>query len=285
MSSGDDRAQLNVATSVSGVVAQVGNSGVPRFNSQQTSEMTQTLRLEGATLLTDQLQIGLGVPLVRSSFSTSSQRQESSTGLGDVRVSLGYEILPLWNYSVWRPQGYLFSVLTLPTGRSRYDSRLPTSTDITGNGFFSASLGSLWLKRWTQWDVFLVSELHYGFERSFALSDGESLAVSPGVGGSVGLGVGFSPPAFPLRIGLRLQPRWDQTRQVSSSAFLTPPALTPTSLRGLVTSTDTALDLAYMLGAEDTVMASYTDQTLLGRAQNTPLNRTLSVTYQHRWSR
>jgi len=274
--SGDDEAQVNFGSSIAGVVGQVFDDGVPIFGSSLTSEYVRAMRLEGALLVSDRLQLGVGVPLVHYSYTVIGET-EASTRMGDIRLSLGYEFMPLWSYSRWKPQGFLFSVVTLPTGRSRYESQTLLSTDVTGNGFFSTSFGALLLKRWTLWDVFFVPEVHYGFPRIFQTT-GNSIIVQPGFGGSLGFGVGFSPGGGSFRLGVRLHPRLDQARFVPTMEL-------DVREQGWVSNCDTGFDVAYMLGSHDTLSVFYTDQTLLGEARNTVLNRMAGVNYQHRWER
>jgi hypothetical protein len=272
---GEDEVQLNFGMSLGSVVAEVSDEGVPVFGSPSTSENNQLYRLEAAMLLSDRIQAGVGFNLVSHTVSRPA-RTDSMTGMGDFRMSLGYEILPSWTYSNWKPQGFLFSVVTVPTGRSSYESESPTAADVTGNGFYSLSVGSLFIKRWSLWDVFLVSEVHYSLPRMFEVAE-QALLAEPGVGGSAGLGVGFSPGGGSLRIGLRLQPRIDQARYIQSMDSGLP--------RGVQANCDTGLDFAYLLTSNDTVMLTYTDQTLLGPAVNSNLSRVFGFNYQHRWER
>jgi hypothetical protein len=267
---GDDEAQVNFGHSVGTVVAQV-----PTSDSPDSSQYVLTSRLEAAFLLSDRFQAGVGLPLVYNRY-TSGAGTSSSVGIGDIKFSLAYEVMPVWSYSDWKPQGYLFSMITAPTGRSLYDS-VSGSTDITGNGYFAASLGALFLKRWTLWDVFFVPEVHYGLPRHYQ-EEGAIHVVQPGFGGSLGLGIGYSPRGGNLRIGMRVQPRLDQTSLISGPRALD-------SDRGWISNCDAAIDLAYMLGSHDTIMVSYLDQTVLGYASNTTLTRSVGINYQHRWER
>lgn len=276
---GDDRSQLSVGVAQSHAVAWADETGTAILEPSYRSEILRTYRLDAATLLSDRWQMGFTVPVSTKNISIS-QNSESTTGLGDLRVSLGYEAIPAWTYSFWKPQMFLFATFTVPTGRSVYDSTSKAGTDAIGNGAFSTSLGSLWVKRWNDWDLFLVPEAHYSFARQFELDGGQVLA-QPGWGGSLGLGAGWSPGGGVWRMGLRLQPRVDEgvTYTGLDSTFR------GISNSGLLTSCDTGVDLNYMIGSSQTLTVSYTDQTLLGVAMNSYLNRVLAVSFQHRWER
>ena len=273
---GDDQSQINFGIAQGKVVAETTEEGVPIFGSPDESETNITYRADVATLLSDRFQVGVSVPVVQHMISFSN-RSDSGVGLGDVRVSVGYEVIPVWDYSKWKPQGFIFSLVTLPSGRSVYESLSPTASDVTGNGFYSVSVGSLFLKRWDAWDTFFISEIHYSLPRTFE-SNSDPLFVKPGFGASAGLGVGFSPKEGPVRLGLRIQPRYDQPRQVPSMSLGLP--------QGRFLSVwDTGFDVSYMVSGSDTLMVSYTDQTLLGEAINSNLNRVFAINFQHRWAR
>jgi hypothetical protein len=277
---GDDQMQLSFGLALGNVVALIADDGVPNFGSSKNSETSQSYKLDMATLLSDRLQGGLSVPVTTYKVSKESVK-ESSTGLGDVRLSLGYEILPSWSYSSWKPQGFLFTALTLPTGRAYDGSQRMLATDVTGAGYFSWTVGALFLKKWTVWDVFLVPEVHYSFART--LEDlGGTYQLNPGLGGSVGVGFGISPGSGNLRLGLRVQPRLEQGVQVSSPARSGNYIL---SQGATVGACDTGIDASYMISSVDSMSVSYTDQTLLGPAMNSTLSRSLGLSYQHRWER
>jgi outer membrane scaffolding protein for murein synthesis (MipA/OmpV family) len=57
------------------------------------------------------------------------------------------------------------------------------------------------------------------------------------------------------------------------------------SPNAFVTNCDVGLDASYLLTPLTTMMLSYTDQTLLGPAANSILNRMLGVSVQYRWER
>jgi hypothetical protein len=272
---GDDEAQLGIGVSLGHVVAETFSDGAPIFKSPGSTEVSQSYRLDGAFLISERAQLGIGLAITRQ-VVREKELSDSSTGLGDSRLSLGYNILPVTSYSSWLPQGMLFSQITFPTGRSKYESLLPARTDITGNGFYSFTVGGLFIKNFSTWDFYFLTEVHHSLSRDFGKGS-DVMNVRPGIGASIGLGAGWSPNAGSVRIGFRLQPHLDQGAEVTHHALL--------SRSHLISSCDTGLDLSYMLGSTDSVTMSYTDQTLLGVALNSNLTRALSLQYQHRWQR
>jgi hypothetical protein len=274
---GDDQAQLNLGFSMGKVLAEPAEGGVPVWIDSNRSEVNQNYRIDGSILLTDRLQLGASANWAKHQISMD-EVQDASSSIGDFRVSIGYEILPSWTYSSWRPQGYVFSVITVPTGTSSYELKNGTVAGVTGNGFYSTSFGSLWLKKWAELDVFFINEIHYSLPRSFRSSNGV-LNVTPGYGGSAGVGVGYSPRSGNLRIGFRIQPKYDQVQRVTTSV------IQGSKETSWASSCDAGLDLGYMVGDSNTILASYTDQTLFGPSANSNLSRIFGLSFQHRWER
>ncbi len=273
---GEDQAQLSFGASVGNVVALADSEGAAIFGGPGKTDKTQTYRLEGALLLSDRYQVGGSFSLVQHQVAQNGS-QDHSIGTGDTRMSAAYEFMPLWSYSKWKPQGFIFSVVTLPTGGSVYEAQSPFASDVTGNGFYSISIGSIFVKHWAFFDAFLMPEIHYSFPRTFQTSSNK-FQVFPGFGGSIGFGVGVSPGGGNLRMGLRIQPRLDQPRAI-------PTLDSPFEGSLHVGNCDVGFDLSYLISASDTAMMSYVDQTLLGPAMNSNLTRNFSVNFQHRWER
>jgi hypothetical protein len=278
---GDDQLQVSFGVSLGNTVGYVGDNGVPNFGSSGESQVSQAYKLDLTTLLTDRLQAGVSLPVLTYA-STRGLYEESSIGIGDVRISLGYEVMPSWTYSDWKPQGFLFTALTLPTGKSYFDGDIKRlGTNVTGLGYYSWSVGALFQKKWAVWDTFVVPEGHYSFARTSGDSGG-TFSLHPGFGGSLGLGFGWSPGAGSLRMGFRVQPRLEQGIQLSSLGLGGNVNL---SQGAWVSVCDTGFDASYMASSMDSISVSYTDQTLLGPAMNTNLSRILGLNYQHRWER
>ncbi len=275
--SGDDAYQLTAGISRGVVIGDAPVSGLPVFRSPGHDEVTQTLRLDGAMLLSDRWQASFTAPVVQRSLDLAGL-EGSTTRLGDVSLGLGYEALPEWGYSEWRPRGFVFAQLQLPTAPSIYDAQAWGATDAVGSGFLRLAVGGLFLKTRGAWDYSLMPELHRALARSFVGTDGSVFEVIPGWGASLALGAGYNLPVTPLRVGLRVAPVWNAGRTVDSGQG------------GLGQSSDqwvwnAGLDVSWLAGTDWSVTGSYTDQTLLGPAVNTTLSRTLALSVQRRWPR
>lgn len=276
--SSDDAAQLSISAARGTVIGDAPAQGIPVFRNDGSSEVTTTYLLSGAMLLSDRWQAGAAIPLVNHTLQTPAGNTTGSTSLGDLRFTTAYEFLPEWTYSNWKPRGFVFAQLTLPTGVSIYESQIQGAVDAAGKGFTSASLGTLLVKRWAAWDAYALPELHYSFSRAFT-PDFQAAEIQAGSnwGGSFALGVGLSPGAGDFRVGLRVQPIYESPRDVTSAAGL--------SVTSEQLSWNSTLEATYMAGVRWSINAAYTDQTLLGPAINTSLSRIFALALQHRWQR
>lgn len=275
--SGDDQAQVSLIGGNTSIIGDAPVEGTPIFRSSNNNETLQTVNLDGAILVGDRWQLGAGASLIRRSFSQPGFNN-AATAFGDIRMDAAYEALPEWSFSTWIPKGYVFMQLIIPTGKSIYETVLPGGVDAVGRGFFTLAAGSLFLKRWSSLDAYVMPEMHYAFTRTFTdPTTGGPFTISPGLGASFALGLGYSPGGGNFRIGARVQPMWGDRKTVNTAQG--------ERLTAYQLSWDAALELGYLIATDWSLTASYTDQTLLGPAVNSTLGRTFSVAVQHRWER
>jgi hypothetical protein len=277
---GDDLGQVSVSVAQSQIVGDAPATGLPVFRANGDDEQAQTLRIEGAFLVADRWQLGASIPVTRRSRETA-RMNSSASGIGDIGLSAAYEILPEWDYSPWKPRGFVFTQLTIPTGGSAYDASLtssqPWGMDARGRGFYSGGAGALFVKSWSSWDALLIAETHRSFTKTFTdPGTNEPLKLTPGWGGSLGLGAGYSPGRLPIRFGLLVSPAHE-------GGTLAEGSIDSHSSSQLVWNT--SLLAAWMPTRQSSVSAIYTDQTLVGPASNVALNRTFAVLLQKRWER
>ncbi|MGE0526535.1 MAG: serine protease spb1 [Bdellovibrionales bacterium] len=263
---GDDKAQLTASYGYSRVTDDVGTDSLWRRRGSR--ETTETLKLEGAHVFADRWQAGLSVPVVKR-----SRAGDSSSGLGDVSGTLGYEYLPDWDYNPWRPRGLGFFQLTLPTGRSINESDATYQLDARGRGFWALGVGTILTKILGRWDLYSSLDAHRSFDKSFSNSQ-SSGRLKPGFGGNFGLGAGYSRSA--LRLGAGLTWTYEDPIDVEGT---TPSEGSP---QRYATATLTA---SYLFPEELAATISYADQTLFGDPVNTTLGRGVMIFVQKRWLR
>jgi hypothetical protein len=266
---GDDKAQLTSSYSTTEVIVDnVDSQGI--WRKSDIHQKVQTFRIEGAHIFEDRWQAGFAMPIIQR-----SRQSENYSGLGDVALSLGYEYLPDWNYSPYRPKGIGFLQLTLPTGKSKADSDVG-GLDSRGNGFWAIGVGTLLTKALGRWDVFSSLEIHRSFEKDVNNSNFDG-TLKPGYGGNLGAGFGYNLKDYRLGSGIT----WTYEDPVNSTSNVL-----GSTQNGAVERYATAVaSVSYLASDEWSGTMSYSDQTLFGSPVNTSLGRGIALQVQRRWGR
>ncbi len=263
---GDDRAQLTSSLSYSEVVIDnVDASGI--WRTWDEHQKVQTLKLEGARIISDRWQWGLSVPVVNR-----SRLSQNFSGLGDVNASLAYEYLRDWSYNPYRPKGIGYLQLTLPSGKSRAESEIG-GLDSRGNGFWALGVGTILTKAVARWDLFSSFEIHRSFNKSVSNSQMNGY-LKPGYGGNFGIGAGYNTASW--RFGSSLIWTYEDPIDIRGETN------TDGSLERYATA---AASASYLWNSEWAGTLSYSDQTVFGSPSNTSLARSLSFVFQKRWPR
>lgn len=262
---GDDRAQFTATYGLTRIAADVDENSL--WRERESRETGETLKLEGAHVFRDVWQAGMSVPVVKR-----ARGGESSTGLGDVAATLGYEYLPDWDYNPWRPHGIGFLQLTLPTGRSANEDESALQLDARGRGFQAIGAGTILTKTFTRWDVVASLDVHRSFPRSFSNSQSSGRLI-PGFGGNLGVGAGYNLESW--RFGANLA--WTH----EDAVIVEGPGTAGDAQRAATAS----LTASRMLPGEWAASFAYTDQTWFGEPLNTSLGRGVTLSLQKRWLR
>jgi hypothetical protein len=272
---GDERISLGASLSNGTVIgdAPSAGSGIPVFrDALSTRESRSVLLLNAATLIDgDRLQAGISVPVQWNRIGVGS-RDTSRMAAGDVSLTLGHETIPEWDYSLWKPRGFSFLQLTLPTGRSILESTDSSASDVTGLGHVALSAGFVALKRWSLWDANALVRLGRVFGRGF--DSGVSTRSAWSGAFSLGGGVSF---AERFRFGGTFGVDAVSAQALSGAGL-------DSSGAGRLVWTAGA-NLSWLRGNDDTLILGYADQTLFGPAYNTSLARTFSLSFMHRIER
>ncbi len=263
---GDEKALFSATYSFTEVVVDsVDSRGI--WHKWDQHQKVQTLKIDGAHLISDRWQIGATVPVMQR-----SRIDGSDSGLGDISVSLAYEYLPDWNYNPIRPKGIGFLQLILPGSKARAESD-QGGLDSRGNGFWALGIGTHLSKTLGRSDVFGSLAIHRSFPKVFSNSSFQG-TLEPGFGGNFVLGGGCS--FGPVRIGGSLTWTYED----------------PVRIRGNFWSEGTperyataVLSASYFSGDAWTGAFSFSDQTLIGHPVNTSLGKTVSFMLQKRWNR
>lgn len=257
MITGDEKAVLSLKTSQAWAIgfAPPQGQGVPVFRAENDEEWTQTLELEGGLLLTDRFQVGVALPLRRREQQTPTQSFRV-LGMGDARTSLSAELLPEYSYSRWIPRVFGSFSLSLPTGTSGL-----------GRNVWVPSFALFLVKLYPLEVGTLGLSLNLEGHRPVG-SPAQDTWIESGLGFSVAASTTFQTRRLPLVFGLSLSPLLDlptRTQGAVASEGFTQLVWNVSGSAGWFIDGITRLELRV------------SDQTLLGPAWNTPLERALSL--------
>jgi hypothetical protein len=228
----------------------------------------QTFKIEAAHIFQDRWQAGISIPVVDRSLAG-----DSSSGLGDVAGTLGYEYLPDWDYNPWRPRGLGFLQLTVPSGKAVYEADDTYLLDSRGRGFLALGAGTMLTKTFRKWDFFSEFDMHKSFAKNYSNSQSQGTLI-PGYGGNFGLGCGYN--LATLRFGTAVN--WTYEDPVAVEGTIASSG----SPQQLTTAT---LSASYLFDGEWATTVVYADQTLFGSPLNTSLGRGVTVLLQKHWMR
>jgi hypothetical protein len=276
---GDEAELYQVGMSYGAVVGDApgAGGGIPVFrDGLSIAENRGILTVNHARLLDgDRLQAGVSIPVQFNQLSQGA-RAEDSVQIGDVAAVLGYEILPEWEYSLWKPRVFSFLQASLPTGRSIHETQSLFASDVSGLGQFQMSLGSIAMKRWSKWDLNLLARGGAVFGRSFASAQNSQVILGDSFVGTGSIGGGFSPTER-FRIGGALSMDYQSPVEILDSN-----SYSVTSER-LVWNANVSLML--LIGSDDSLVIGFQDQTWFGPAYNTSLSRSGYLSFVHRVER
>lgn len=259
---GDDQRLFSVTTSASQLREEsLANGDWLSYSKPRTS---QSLQMSVAQLLSDRWQLGVSSQLMRNDQNISGVDQ-SNVNFGDTSIFVGYEALPEWDYSAWRPRGYTFLQLVAPTGQST-ESAIRRGTGVTGRGYWSAGPGVVLTKILGRWDAVASSEVHASVPRT---ENGARLAPDPGA--SAMLGAGYNLGNYRLSSSLTLNYEGPIRGDGEPSPFQR--------------YTTAMFAATYSVKDDVSVSLSYADQTLFGEPVNSALNRTVALAVSKRWAR
>lgn len=264
--SSDDASQLSAGISWSQVENDVDGRGV--WYKKTDQNLTQTLKLDAASIFADRWQVGASLPFV----SKQSKYQSEYSGVGDISLNLGYEALPDWDYHPFRPKGHLYFQLVLPTAPTIYE--ISSTQTPLGKGFYNLGTGFLLTKNFKAYDVMMSSEIHYGFTKKISNSQMQA-EVTPGFGESFLMGIGWNTALY--RFGGSILLHFEDGNVIRGAVF--------EQKSNYERSISAGISVGYLYQEGVTLSASYNNQNLFGSPVGASLGEVISVAYQSRWAR
>ena len=195
------------------------SSGEVQKKSSEFNTIIDQLNISGIYSLTPFIQIA-GLVTYLNKYSQTTNFSESSSGIKNATLQMNYEFMPEYFYSLWRPRGFVFLNLTLPVGKSIYESSKAYQTDALSSGQYSSNFGVLFKKNWSEWDFSFATSIAHYFSRNFK-QNSEIINVGGNQQISCNLEAGFSPNSGALRLGVSLDFAYQSKKEISESSLTT----------------------------------------------------------------
>jgi hypothetical protein len=255
--------QQTMTLGTNSVIGDVDPQGNSTFRNAKNKETTKLVRMDLAYAWTEKYQNGISVRYQNKNRSFNGM-EASDSGWSDLGFFQAYQ--PIKYKRTW-----IFNSFNIPTSDSVYESKKTFSVDAHGTGTYQTGLGVFHLVNLKTWDMSFSTEVHYSFARTFG-NGVDKKEVGSSWGTSFSAGVGHIPWRSKIRYGFNLTPRWEGQRSTIINGAR------QNSKESLVW--DSVFNVTYTFNAIYAVGANYLDQTIVGPARNTLLNRSLSLVLQ-----
>lgn len=268
----DDRSQIiSTFSQAEIVVDNVDGDGF--WYKSKNNQKINTFKIDYTYVWDNDLQAGLSIPVVNRSYMG-----ETSSGLADMQTTVGYEFLPEREYNIWKPKGFVYSALILPTGKSKYESEIG-GLDSRGRGLWGVSVGLVFVKVFKNFDFVQSSEVHHYLNSTKSKNNGATVDISHSLGAVLQAGMGYNWDKSRIGFGLTHSyegPFKTHYKTIQTESYHDGAIENVTSLN---------LGYSYMMTDLSGVTVSYSNQTWLGTPRNTSLSSTVSVQLNKRWLR
>lgn len=252
---------LTVATT--SVIGDVDPQGKSTFRNSRNKETTKLARMDLAYSWNEKYQNGISVRYQNKNRSFEGT-EASDSGWSDLGLFQAYQ--PIKYQRTW-----IFNSNNIPTSNSVYDSDETFSVDAHGTGTYQSGLGILHLINFKSWDLAFSHEVHHSFARTFGNNENRK-KIGSSWGTSFSAGVGYIPWRSKTRYGFNLTPRIEGQRANKINGE------NQNSKQSLVW--DSVFNVTYTFNATYALGLNYLDQTIVGPARNTLLNRSISLILQ-----
>jgi hypothetical protein len=262
----DQKISVNTSYSVSTAEGRIYNPDqFVVWNSKD--RQVQSLQLSVAGTLRSRHQFYANTAFVKSQFQDFHQNDHAQS-MSDTQAGYSYEVLPEFSYSRWRPVIYTSLLLNLPTGKSIYDNtQLSEGTDVTGHNQWGLGVGFTMRKVYFPVTLLLQGRALQILKRQFS-----NVEVSSFYDSSLAMLGSYSLNWQALTLHLGVTTNHLSSRTLNSS--IESQSMQNTSL---------LVGLQKSMNETWTVGLNYSDQTLLGPAKNSVLNKTFTMNLNYNY--
>ena len=129
-------------------------------------ESIRSIRISSSARFLENWQYGFLVKGMSKTKEIQGKRV-SSTGIGDSEFNVAYEFMPEISRSSFLSQGFIYSKINLPTGKSIFTTKRTDTLDTFGTGHYLFSVGTIFTKRYTFGMTTFISGISYRPSRTF----------------------------------------------------------------------------------------------------------------------
>ncbi len=262
--------KLNISTSFVKIRTQgrlIRNSG--NFYDWSNKKRTiQSFTFDISLSLEERHQINLSSSLNSGSFSSEFEKA-TSNNLSDTLISYTYELLPEYSYSKFKPQVFSSVFLSVPSGHSIYKKNgLSEGTSVTGHEQWGVGLGLTLRKVYFPFSFLAQIKSIRFFSKNF-----DNFSVSDFFDTSINFTTSYTTKFFNIIINSGL-----------TLSHISPKKINTLRIKSLESiSTGLFFGVQKNISIDTSIGIIYTDQTLLGPAKNTLLNRSMSLNINHKF--
>lgn len=213
-------------------------------------------------------QLFLNTSLLQGTYQ-DNYASGTSQNWSDSLIGYSFEILSEYSFSYWKPVIFVSALVNIPTGHSIYDgAQLSEGTDVSGHNQWGTGLGITLRKV-----IFPFSITLQGKSLKILGKPFESVRVSDFYDSSAGVLINYATPFWKISTNFGLSYNHLSERRIA------PVNLTS----GSSENTTTLFGLQRPIGAAWNMGMNYSDQTLLGPARNSILNRSVNITLNYNY--
>ncbi len=228
----------------------------------------RSLLLNIASVVSGRHQVFLNTAFMEGQY-VDQLESGRSTNQADTLVGYSYEVLPEYNFSYWKPLVYLTAFVNLPTGNSIYEEgTLSEGADVTGHNQWGVGIGLTAIKTYYPFTVTLQARTIRLFAREFS-----TVEVSDFYDSSLALLGNYVSRLWGLSFSSGITFNHLSERRLLPSGVTSDVTQNFTVLAGIQRPISNSLNLGI----------NYADQTLIGPAKNSILNRSITINFNYNY--
>jgi len=262
----DDLSSISLGMNFRNDLGQTDGEGWASFNEEGIVDKQSSLNIQWQRLLNESIQIAFKSGLSEKTIF-KQKRYEKKSGLSETELQTTYEFLPEYNYSLYKPRGFVFLKASIPGSPSLYDSKSNIFSDVRGTGLYSLSSGAFFIKRFSTISLKSAIEWQHIFGRTFQT---KAFKLHDYNKFNFPMSMGFSLDPMPFTIGAGLTWNYQSAKKFTGSI---------NNQSQSEYFWETSAFINWVISREKSLGLSYSDSTLVGKNISSPLYRTIGFTF------